>query len=198
MLAEELMILNGDSPLWQAVRPILDAALRLEQNNDAYLWHGWSKQQVSKFLQSLPPRCSLVVGVWEAEDEVKTDDAFEHEPLVLGVVCEVLAGEVCSIRTFEALVADGLKPVHQLEPGIEDALEIMRHAKMQVAPVAWALFTDRTTWNEWLLAESGDGNDDDGGNGGNSNVIDKGALLSSLAGKGRCVLMGSQAAHHHR
>ena len=162
MLAEELLILDGESPLWQVVRPILDAALRLEQNDDAYSWHGWSKQQISAFLQSLPPRCSLVVGVWEAEDEVRCRRCFEHEPLVLGVVCEVVAGEVCSIRTFEALAADGLKPAQQLEPGIEDALEIMRHAKKQVAPVAWALFTDRTTWNEWLLAESDAGNDDDG------------------------------------
>ena len=126
-----------------------------------------TKQQISAFLQSLPPRCCLVVGVWEAEDEVNAD-GFEHEPLVLGVVCEVVAGEVCSIRTFEALAADGLKPAQQLEPGIEDALEIMRYAKKQVAPVAWALFTDRTTWNEWLLAEGDADNagmktrDDDG------------------------------------
>ena len=148
--------------MWQAVRPILDAALRLDRNDDVYSWHGWSKQQISAFLRSLPLRCSLVVGVWEAEDAGRADGAFEHELLVLGVVCEVVAGEVCSIRTFETLAADGLKPAHQLEPGIEDALEIIRHAKKQVAPVAWALFTDRTTWNEWLLAERGIGTGDDG------------------------------------
>ena len=191
MLAEELLVFDGDSPLWQAARPLLDVALRLEQNDDTCSWHGWSKQQINDFLQKLPPRCSLIVGVWEAENEVGGGAAFEHEPLVLGVVCEVVEGKICSIRTFEALAADGLRPVDQLEPGIDDALEIMRQAKMQVAPVAWALFTDRTTWNEWLLA---DGNGNDGENGG---VIDKGTLLLSFTAKGRAVLMGSQAAHHH-
>ena len=193
VLAEELLVLDGDSALWQPVRPLLDAALRLEQNDDTYSWHGWNKRQVNNFLQNLPPRCSLIVGVWESENDVGEGAAFEREPLVLGVVCEVVEGEVHSIRTFEALATAGLKPTDQLEPGIEDALEIMRQAKIQVAPVAWALFTDRTTWNEWLLADDADGGDgEDGG------VIGKGALLSSFSSKGRCVLMGSQAAHHHR
>jgi hypothetical protein len=54
----------------------------------------------------------------------------------------------------------------------------MRITGIQVAPVAWALFTDQTTWNEWLFAED-----------------DKDELIASLAKQGRCVLMGSQASH---
>src|SRR5713101_2334294 len=65
VLAEELRVLDGDSPLWRPARPLLDAALRLEQNNATYSWHGWNKQQITTFLDRLSPRCSLVVGVWE-------------------------------------------------------------------------------------------------------------------------------------
>src|SRR5215469_5985816 len=65
VLAEELRVLDGDSPLWLPARPLLDAALRLEQNTGTYSWHGWNKQQITTFLDRLPPRCSLVVGVWE-------------------------------------------------------------------------------------------------------------------------------------
>jgi hypothetical protein len=111
---------------------------------------------------------------------------LEGEQLVLGVACEVVEGEVCSIRTFEALREAGLKPTEQLEPGIDDALEIMRVVKMQVAPVAWGLFTDKATWDEWLFASG-----EDGGS------IDKGELLASFARRGRCVLLGSRTAHHH-
>lgn len=189
MFAEELLVLDADSPLWQPIRPLLDVALRLAESDENYSWHGWNKQQINDFLSELPPRCSLVAGVWESEASEATGAVLEQEQLVLGVVCEVVEGEICSLRTFDALAVDGLKPSNQLEPGIEDALEIMRLAKAQVAPVAWALFTDRSTWNEWLLAA--------GDEAGESNVIDKGALLASLSAKGRCVLMGSQAAHHH-
>jgi len=187
VFAEELLALDADSSLWLPVRPLLDAALRLSQSDDNYSWHGWSKRQIDDFLSRLPPHCSLVVAVWESEVGEGTGSVLEPEQLLLGVVCEVVEGEIASLRTFEALTAGGLKPAQQLEPGIGDALEIMRHAKAQVAPVAWALFTDRITWNEWLLAAG----DEEGG------VIDKGALLASFAAKGRCVLMGSQAAHHH-
>jgi hypothetical protein len=187
VFVEELLALDADSSLWLPVRPLLDAALRLSQSDDSYSWHGWSKRQINDFLSRLPPHCSLVVGVWESEAGEETGSILEPEQLLLGVVCEVVEGEIASLRTFEALTVGGLKPVQQLEPGIEDALEIMRQAKAQVAPVAWALFTDRITWNEWLLAA---GDEEDG-------VIDKGALLTSFAAKGRCVLMGSQAARHH-
>jgi hypothetical protein len=189
VFAEELLVLDAHSPLWQPVRLLLDVALRLSQNDDTYSWHGWSKQQISDFLRRLPPRCSLVVGVWETEPGEGAGAVLEHEQLILGVVCEVVEGEIRSLRTFDALIVEGLKSTHQLEPGIEDALEIMRLAKAQVAPVAWALFTDRITWNEWLLATRVEE--------GENNVIDKGRLLESFAAKGRCVLMGSQAAHHH-
>jgi hypothetical protein len=182
VLAEEIQVVDSDSPLWHAVRPLLDVALRLELNDETYVWHGWNKEQVRHFLQKLPTRCSLVVGVWET---IPTDgDAQEHEQLVLGVVCEVVEGQVCSIRTFEALTAAGLKPIKQLEPGIDDALEIMRVARVQVAPVAWALFTEKTAWDEWLFGDDGA-------------VVDKGEMLASLARQGRCVLMGSQTSHQH-
>lgn len=184
MLAEELMVVDGDSPLWRTARPWLDVALRLEQNDESYCWHGWQKQPIAAFLKQLPVHCSLVVGVWETLPE--ENGKPEHDCLTLGVVCEVVEEDVCSIRTFEALSATGLKPISQLEAGYEDALEVMRLARIQVAPVAWALFTDKATWNEWLFT-SGD----------ESGEIDKGALLASFAQQGRCVLMGNQVAPHH-
>jgi len=187
MLAEELVILDGGAPLWNAARPLLDVALRLEQCEESYTWHGWNKQQISSFLKSLPPKCSLVVGVWETALAGDNEDKQnEQELLVLGVVCEVVDGEVCSIRSFEALAEDGLKAVEDLEPGVDDALEIMRVVKTQVAPVAWALFTDKAAWDEWLFAD-----DDEG------RVVNKGDILASLARQGRCVIMGSETAHHH-
>jgi len=192
VLAEELVVIDGGSPLWVATRPFLDATLRLEQNGDGYAWHGWKKQQIDVFLLALPPHCSLVVGVWEILADV--DTTVEQEQLSLGVVCEIVDREVCSIRTFDALTSSGLRPTKELEPGFEDALEIMRAARAQVAPVAWALFTDKMTWNEWVFAVAeGDGEENGKGDG----VIDKGELLATFARQGRCVLMGSQTAHHH-
>jgi hypothetical protein len=172
VLADELLVIDVDSPLWPAARPLLNAALNLEQNDASYSWHGWNRQQINTFLNNVPSSCSLLVGVWETGSE----DGYEY--LTLGIACEIVEGEVRSIRTFEALIAAGLKPIKQLEPGYEDALEIMRAARVQIAPVAWALFTDQTTWNEWLFACA-----DDGG------VIDKGELLASFARQGRCVLL---------
>ena len=184
MLAEELLVVDGDAPFCRPVRPLLDVALRLDQNDDAYSWHGWDKQQIDSFLASLPSLCSLVVGVWEAIPE--DGERGEHEKLVLGCVCEVRDGEVATIRTFESLAGAGLKAIDQLEPGVEDALEIMRAART-VAPVAYALFIEKTAWDEWLFACG-----DDGG------PVDKGEALASIARQGRCVLMGSQvAAHQH-
>ena len=89
-------------------------------------------------------------------------------------------------RGYEALTATGLKPAAQLEPGIDDALEIMRLVRAQVAPVAWALFTDKTTWDEWLFTGAA-----------NDRILDKGETLATLARQGRCVLLGSQNSHHH-
>jgi hypothetical protein len=186
VLAEELVVIDGDAPLWAAARPYLDAALRLEQNGDAYAWYGWNKQQIDIFLLTLPSHCSLVIGVWEIL--VNVDTTAEEELLTMGVVGEIVDGEVCSIRTFDALTASGLRPTNELEPGFEDALEIMRAARTQVAPVAWALFTDKMTWNEWIFAVA---KDDSVVN----SVIDKGEMLATFARQGRCVLMGSQTAH---
>lgn len=176
MLAEELLILNGTDTLWQTARPLLEAALCLEQQDDRYCWHGWQKAPMQTFLATLPASCSLVVGVWETSLQTAQDT------LVLGVVCDVAQGIIRALWTFEALVAAGLKPVEELEISLEDALEIMHYARRQVAPVAWALFIEKTAWDEWLFATTEDGG-----------ALDKGALLATLVSKGRCVLMGSQA-----
>ena len=184
MLAEEFTVLDADSSLWNTARPLLDAAFLLERNDESFSWHGWDKRQIRQFLASLPPKCTLVVGVWDILQE--EEDSTERELLTIGVVCEVLDGIVHSIRTFNALLDAGLKPVGQLEPGIEDATEVLRVVRTEVAPAAWALFTDRATWNEWLFADKDNGQ-----------VIDKGALLATFARQGRCVLMGRQNAHHH-
>ena|SRR5258708_2237917 len=185
MLAEEVSVLDADSPLWLAARPLLDAAFRLEQNDDTYSWYGWSKRSINAFLKRLPAHCSLVVGVWDTIPATE-DSTAEQELLVLGCVCEVVEGEIRTIHTFESFTDVGLSPVKELEPGFEHALEIMRVVRMKVAPVAWALFTDKATWNEWAFAS----NEAIG-------MIDKGELLASLAQQGRCVLLGNQAVHYH-
>jgi len=180
VLAEELQVLDGEDALWLAVRPLLDAALRLERREETFVWRGWQKSVVNTFLAALPSPCSLVVGAWDTFPATDTDPA--RDKLVLGIVCSVEWGEICSLRTFASLVADGLKPVDELEIGMEDALEIMHYARKQVAPVAWALFIEKAAWDEWIFAAA----DDDG-------ALDKGALLNRLAQEGRCVLMGSCA-----
>lgn len=180
MFAEELQIFNGTDALWQTARPLVEAAWRLAQQDERAVWHGWQKRSVQAFLNTLPSPCSLVVGVWETQPATEMQAA--QDKLVLGLVGEVVQGVVRTLWTFEALTSAGLKPIDQLEIGMEDALEIMHYARRQVAPVAWALFIDKTAWDEWLFAP----NDDDG-------ALDKGALLAALAEKGQCVLMGSQA-----
>lgn len=177
MLAEELVVVNADSPLWSAVQPLLHAALKLEQQNESDSWHGWKKAEITAFLQGLPAHCSLLAGVWEVEKvQVPGEqDAQEREKLIVGCVCEVLNGEVRSVRTFDAL--PDLPPLEQLEPGIPHALELMRVVRAQVAPVACALFTDKKTWDEWLYTEGDEGVS-----------IDKGNLLDSFAQRGSCVL----------
>lgn len=180
MLAQGLLIRDIDASLPDTIRPLLEAARQLEMNDDTYSWRGWSRLSINAFLKRLPAHCTLVVGVWE------TDDVREHEVLILGCVCEVANGEVSSIRTFEAFTGGDLPAVEQLEPGVEHAFKIMNVVRMQVAPVAWALFTDKTTWEQWLFAT---GND--------SGTLDKGELLASLVRQGRCVLMGSQVPHRH-
>ena len=184
MLAEELVVLDADSPLWNALQPLLNAALKLEQHDESYSWYGWKKASIAAFLLALPAHCSLLVGVWEVEESVAANerDAQERETLVIGCVCEVLNGEVRSVRTFDALA--GLPPIEQLEPGLPHALDLMRVVRAEVAPVAWALFTNKKAWDEWLFTQNDEG-------------IDKGDLLASLAQQGRCVLLGNQTAHHH-
>jgi hypothetical protein len=185
VLTEDVAVLDADSPSWDAVRPLLDAALRLEQAGNTYVWHGWQKRRVEAFLKALPAHCSLLVGVWGTS--MREQDAQEQEILVLGCICEVVDGEICSVGTFEALAEAGLRPVQELEPGFEHAYEIMRATKSQIAPAAWALFTDKVTWDEWFFANHENG----------SGAIDKGEVLTSLARRGRCVLIGTQTAHHH-
>jgi hypothetical protein len=186
VLAEELSVLDADAPLWESARSLLDVAFRLEQNDETYAWHGWQKQQIDTFLQSLPPHSTLLVGVWETILE-EDEPAFQsREALVLGFVCEVVAGEVCSLRTLESLNDASLPPLAELEPGFEHARALMRVVKTQIASVAWALFTDKATWDEWLFAE-----------GSATGRTDKGELLAELARQGRCVLMGTQTIQHH-
>lgn len=181
MFAKELEILDGDSPHYRSIRPLLDASLCLDRSEDSYAWHGWQRNYLTSFLASLPERCSLLVGVWETISGSGQHE--EVEQLALGCVLEVIEGEVRSVRTFDALVKDGLKPVEQLEAGYEDALELMRLARAQVAPVAWALFIDKKGWDEWLFSEE---------EGEHGEPLDKGEQLAGFARKGRCVLMGSQ------
>ena len=178
MLAEELHVIDADSPSWPGIRPLLHAAMLLEQN-DNLVWHGWNKAQISAFLAGLPTHCAILAGVWTV-----SDDAAQQEQLVLSCVCEIANGEVQSVRTFESLRGETLPALQELEPGFEHALEIMRIVRQAVAPVAWAIFTDKTTWDEWVYS-------------GDENVINKGEMLAALASQGRCVLMGSQARNHH-
>lgn len=180
MLAEKLLIIDSDAPLFRPLRPLIDNALHMDRGDDTYSWHGWDRVQIERFLASLPPSCSLVVGVWETLPG--NGKGEEQEKLALGCVCEVRAGEVRTLRTFEALAGAGLKAVDQLEPGVEDALEIMRAART-IAPVAYALFIEKTAWDEWLFESAEDGG-----------VLDKGDTLAAIARAGRCVLMGSQLA----
>ncbi len=174
MLAEELHVIDADAPSWPGIRPLLHAAMLLEQN-ESLVWHGWNRAQISTFLTSLPAHCTILAGVWEV-----SDDEVQQEQLVLSCVCEITNGDVQSIRTFESLRGEALPVLQELEPGFEHALEIMRVVRQTVAPVAWAIFTDKTTWDEWVYS-------------GDENVIHKGEMLAALAAQGRCVLMGSQA-----
>lgn len=183
LLAEELIVFDSDSPLWLSTRSLLDIALRFDQHGETYSWNGWNKQQIRDFLNSLPSRSSLVVGVWETIPE--KDGNLEYESLVIGFICEIIESEVCSVRTFDALTIAGLKPSKQLEPGVDDAREIIRLTEQLVAPVAWALFMEKSTWDEWLFT-AGD----------NGVLINKGELLATFARQGRCVLMGRQTLYN--
>jgi len=198
MLSEDFVIVDVNSPSWSALRPYVEAALRLDQREGPSVWHGWDKEQIEAFLQGLPSPCSLLVAVWEMEETIEGDERLlgeqsTREMLFLGCVCEVVAGEVRSIRTFEALQDKDLPPLEELEPGYQHAFELMRVVRKLVAPVAWGLFTDRQTWNEWVFqAKSKDPSSDNDGI-----AVDKGELLTALAQQGKCVLMGSQTNHHH-
>lgn len=173
MLAEELQVVNADTPSWQAVRPILAIALLLERD-DTYIWHGWNKAQIVALLNQLPVHCTILAGVWSV-----TDNEQQEEHVVFSCVCEIVNGEVQTVRTFEALTGEDLPSFEHLEPGFEHALEIMRVVRLTIAPVAWALFTDKNTWDEWVYT-------------GNEHGVDKGELLAAFAQQGRCVLMGNQ------
>jgi hypothetical protein len=59
------------------------------------------------------------------------------------LICEIIYGEVSSLRTFDALTIGGLKASNQLETGIDDKREIIRQTERLVAPVAWALFMEK-------------------------------------------------------
>ena len=188
MLAEDFVVVDVNSPSWSAVRPYVEAALQLEQNEGSFAWHGWDKHYIGAFLQHLPSPCALMVAVWEDTNEVGgvSNQQTTQEALVLGCVCEVIAGEVHSVRTFASLRDNNLPPLEALEPGYQHAFELLRVAGKLVAPVAWALFTDKRTWHEWIFTENNHGRS-----------VDKGELLTELTQQGRCVLMGTQTTHHH-
>ncbi len=179
MLAKELIVFESVSPLWLSTRTLLDIALRFDQNDETYSWNGWSKQPIRDFLNSLPSPSSLVAGVWETIPG--NEGSPECENLVIGFICEIIDGEVRSVRTFDALTVGGLKSSNQLEPGIDDAREIIRQTEKLVAPVACALFTEKSTWDEWLFGGKKDGI-----------AVDKGQQLATFTRQGRCVLIGSQ------
>jgi hypothetical protein len=180
VLAEELVVYDANSTTWQVAKPLLNIAWQLERGDDPYSWHSWRKPFIDAFLSRLPQHCVLMAGVWRTEESIATDT------LIMGLVCEVVSSEVRSIRTFDSLIDPRLPAVELLEPGYQHALELMRVAREQVAPVAWALFTDEDTWNEWILTEDDSSHSD----------VDKGKLLTLLAQQGRCVLLGSQTIHH--
>src|SRR5690348_14001766 len=145
MLAGELIIIDPEASLWNTIHPLLDSALRLDREKESYVWHGWRKELIEAFLRHLPAHCALLIAVWDAEGIAEeASDGQEHEILALGCVCEVHDGEICSLRTFEALANTdpNLPAIAELEPGYQHAIELMRATRMQVAPVAWALFTD--------------------------------------------------------
>src|SRR5689334_25367076 len=101
VLAEEFIVIDPASPLWNTSRPLLEAALRLEQQDEDHsAWHGWRKPTIEAFLRALPDHCTLLVGVWDGETGASVP---ERDVLVAGFVCEVRAGEVCTLRTLEAL-----------------------------------------------------------------------------------------------
>ena len=187
MLAEELSVVDTQSPLWTPLRSLLKEALRLDQQDTSYYWYGWNKQQIETFLQKLPTHCTLVVAVWDTsleDGEDNEEKEAEQEFICIGWVAEVQEGSIKAIRTLDTFAE--LPPVQQLALGYEHALEIMRVARLQIAPVAYALFTDKHTWDDWLYTA-----------GQQQDVTDKGALLASFAHQGRCVLMGSEVGHHH-
>ncbi len=179
MIAEEFMVIDDSSPLWQSCSSLMDVALRIDGSDDGYSWNGWNKQQIRNFLHSLPSKSSIVLGVWEMS--CGKEHYSEREELAIGLVFEVIDGDVYSVRTFDALKADGLKPSNQLEAGIDDAREIIRHAEKVVAPVAWALFLEKTTWDEWLFETI----DIDA-------QADKAQQLEVMTNQGRCVILGSK------
>jgi hypothetical protein len=187
VLAEELIVYDADSTTWRVAKPLLNIAWQLEQGDDTYSWHSWRKSSIDAFLARLPQHCAVMVGVWRTEGSMTTDATPSvTDILVIGLVCEIVSAEIRSIRTFDSLTDPRLPSVESLEPGYQHALELMRVAREQVAPVAWALFTDEDTWNEWILTEDDSSHSD----------VDKGKLLTLLAQQGRCVLLGSQTIHH--
>ena len=107
MLAEELIILHNEHALWQAARPLLEIALRLEQGAEDAIWHGWQKKQMNTFLATLPSPCSLVVGVWDTFPATSTQSA--QDCLVLGIVCEVMSNR-CRSSKRSTLTSTSISP----------------------------------------------------------------------------------------
>ena len=113
MLAEELVVHDADSPLWQAAKPLLEIAWKLEQSDDTYSWHGWRKAHINAFLASLPRHCSFLVGGWRSEELSSIDSITQTtDALIIGLVCEIDAAEIHTVRTFASLTDARLPAGH--------------------------------------------------------------------------------------
>src|SRR5579884_1418287 len=102
VLAEELLIVDGDARLWQAARPLLDVALRMEQGDESFVWHGWNRQQIERFLAQLPSPSSRVEGVGESIAAEEEEQRPGRARLIVGRVGEVVEGGGRTIRACEA------------------------------------------------------------------------------------------------
>jgi hypothetical protein len=65
LLAEAFKVIDSDSPLWLSSSFLLEIVKHFEEQDETSSWNGWNKLQIRNFLQSLPTRSSIVVGVWE-------------------------------------------------------------------------------------------------------------------------------------
>src|SRR5205085_2665626 len=46
LLAEEFTVIESDSPFWLSSSSLLDIVKRFNEQDEAYSWNGWNKQQI--------------------------------------------------------------------------------------------------------------------------------------------------------